>query len=331
MTSLVPAEWSPHRAMWLGFPSHAELWEDDLGPAQAEAAALARALAGPGGETVKLMACGEAAAETARVLLEGVAGIEVIPARFGDIWLRDTGPIFTGAAEAAAFGFNGWGGKYILEGDEAVDAQIGDAAGVTLTRHGFVLEGGALDHDGEGTAVTTRQCLVNPNRNRTWREGDAERALAAALGVRKVLWLGEGLMNDHTDGHVDNLARFVAPGVVACPMAFGADDPNAEIYGQAAATLSGMSDAEGRRLEVVRIPSPGRLKDGDGRVVPASHMNFLIANRAVIVPIYRDRPGALAVEAIEMLFPDRQVIGLPSTALLTGGGSFHCISQQQPA
>jgi agmatine deiminase len=328
---IVPAEWSPHRAMWLGFPSHAELWEDDLGPAQAEAAALARALAGPGGEQVKLMACGPAAVETARVLLEGVAGIEVIPARFGDIWLRDTGPIFTGPSEAAAFGFNGWGGKYILDGDEVIDAQIGEAASAALTRHDVVLEGGALDHDGGGTALTTRQCLINPNRNRAWREGDAERTLEAALGVRKVLWLGEGLMNDHTDGHVDNLARFVGPGLVACPMAFGADDPNAETYGQAAAALSGMSDAEGRRLEVVRIPSPGRLKDGDGRVVPASHMNFLIANRAVIVPIYRDRPGALAVEAIEMLFPGRQVIGLPSTALLTGGGSFHCISQQQPA
>ena len=138
-------------------------------------------------------------------------------------------------------------------------------------------------------------------------------------------------MNDHTDGHVDNLARFVAPGVVACPMAYGADDPNTEVYGRSAAALSAMTDAEGRRLQVVRIPSPGRVKDGDGRTTPASHMNFLIANSAVIVPIYREAPGALAVEALEMLFPDRRVIGLPSTALLTGGGSFHCISQQEPA
>jgi agmatine deiminase len=331
MTSPVPAEWSPHRAMWLGFPSHAELWEDDLGPAQAEVAALARALAGPGGERVRLMACGEAAVETARVLLGEEAGIEIVPGRFGDAWLRDTGPIFTGPDHAAAFAFNGWGGKYILEGDEEVDAQIGAVSGASLTRHDYVLEGGALDHDGAGTVITTRQCLINPNRNRGWREGDAEQALETALGARKVLWLGEGLMNDHTDGHVDNLARFVAPGVVACPMAYGADDPNAEVYGRTAAALAAMTDAEGRRLRVMRIPSPGRMTDGDGRVTPASHMNFLIANGAVIAPIYRDRPGALALEALEELFAGRQVIGLPSTALLTGGGSFHCISQQEPA
>ena len=146
-----------------------------------------------------------------------------------------------------------------------------------------------------------------------------------------MLWLGEGLMNDHTDGHVDNLARFVAPGVVACPLAWGANDPNVEVYGATAQALAGMTDADGRRLQVVRIPSPGRIVGADHRVAPASHMNFLIANREVIVPIYAEWPGALAVEALEMLFPDRAVIGLPSSALLTGGGSFHCISQQEPA
>ncbi len=331
MIGPVPAEWSPHRAIWLGFPSHPELWEDDLKPARDEVAALARALAGPGAERVKLMVRGEAAVEAARSLLGGEAGIEITPADFGDIWLRDTGPIFTGAGKAAAFRFNGWGGKYRLEGDEGVAEQIAVRAPATLARHDFVLEGGALDHDGAGTALTTRQCLLNPNRNSGWREADAQSALATSLGVRKVLWLGDGLTGDHTDGHVDNLARFVAPGVVACPLAFGPNDPNAKVYDQAAEALAGFVDAEGRRLRVARLPSPGRMVDQERRVIAASHMNFLIANRAVIAPVYGGQAGAMALEGLEALFPGRAVIGLNSRALITGGGSFHCISQQAPA
>jgi agmatine deiminase len=304
------------------------LWEDDLATAQAEVAALVGALTGPGGEQVKLMVRGEAAKAEAERLLADVAGVEVVMAEFGDIWLRDTGPIFTARGEAAAFAFNGWGGKYILDGDEAVAGTI--ATGASLKRHPFVLEGGAIDHDGEGTVLTTRQCLLNPNRNRGWREGEAERALSEALGARKVLWLDQGLMNDHTDGHIDNLARFVAPGAVACPASLGEDDPNAAIYDAAARALSGMEDAAGRRLRVERIPSPGRIV-ADHRVQPASHMNFVIANTAVIAPTYGGRAGEWAIEALEALFPGRAVIGLPSTALLTGGGSFHCITQQEPA
>jgi agmatine deiminase len=329
--SPVPAEWAPHRAMWVGFPSHESLWEENLAPAQAEVAALVRALAGPGREQVKLMVAGEAAADAAAALLAGTPNVEIVPGEFGDIWLRDTGPIFTAATSAAAFRFNGWGGKYELPGDEAVAEQIAAHAGVAPARHDFVLEGGALDHDGQGTVLTTRQCLLNYNRNRGWREGDAERALADALGVRKVLWLGEGLMNDHTDGHVDNLARFVAPGVVVCPAAYGVDDPNAAAYDAAAEALAGFVDAAGAPLSVIRVPSPGRLVGADFRVTPASHMNFLIANGAVVVPTYGDPAGAWAAQALEILFPGRAVIGLPAKALLTGGGAFHCISQQEIA
>jgi agmatine deiminase len=327
----VAAEWSAHQAMWLGFPSHAELWQEDLAPAQEEVAALAAALAGPGGERVRLMVCGDEAEAAAKALLAGAGGVEIVRGVFGDIWLRDTGPIFFGAG-AAGFSFNGWGGKYELEGDNEVDGQIAAASGVPLTWHDFVLEGGALDHDGYGTILTTRQCLLNPNRNLGWTQESAEAALTAALGARKVLWLGEGLMNDHTDGHVDNLARFVGPGLVACPVAWGADDPNADVYDATARTLAGMTDARGGRLQVTRIPSPGRTLTEDGEIIPASHMNFLIANGAVIVPLYDDAAaGARAVEALESLFPERKVIGLPSRAILTGGGSFHCISQQEPA
>lgn len=332
MTPTVPAEWAPHRAMWVGFPSHAELWREDLDQAQDEVAALARALAGPGGERVRLMVVGDEAEAAARARLADTT-VEIVRGQFGDIWLRDTGPIFTetaGGAVAAGFKFNGWGGKYQMEGDDIVAEQIAAASGAPLSRNAFVLEGGALDHDGQGTILTTRQCLLNANRNGDWDEAKAAAALAAALGARKVLWLGDGLLNDHTDGHVDNLARFVAPGVVACPMAFGTDDPNAEVYAETARALASMTDSRGSPLQVVRIPSPGRILDEDGEIVPASHMNFLIANEAVIVPIYAEESGAFAVEVISGLFPEREVIGLPSTAILTGGGSFHCISQQEP-
>ena len=329
MSFTVPAEWSPHRAMWLGFPSHAELWEDDLEPAQAEVAGLARALAGPGGERVRLMTGHPDGEAAARKLLGDVAGIEIVPGLFGDIWLRDTGPIFAGG-KAHGFRFNGWGGKYALEHDDTVAAQIAAAAGVDLVANDFILEGGAVDHDGIGTVLTTGQCVLNRNRNPGWTEAVAEAAFADSLGAAKVLWLGEGLRNDHTDGHVDNLARFVAPATVAIPVAWGRGDPNAEAFDDAARRLAAMTDASGRNLSVVRIPSPGWI-DGEDGPLPASHMNFLIANKAVIVPIYTEQPGKFAVEMLKQVFPDRTVVGLPSTAILTGGGSFHCITQQEPA
>jgi agmatine deiminase len=334
MIAPVPAEWSPHRAMWLGFPSHPELWEDDLAPAQVETAALARALAGPGKERVRLLVRGDAAEAGARALLDGVPGVEIVRGLFGDIWLRDTGPIFLerdGEFAAQAFAFNGWGGKYVLDDDDTVAEQIAAAAGAPLRTQPFVLEGGALDHDGLGTVLTTRQCLLNPNRNPGWTEAQAEAGLAAGLGARSVLWLGDGLTNDHTDGHVDNLARFVAPGVVACPVAWGTGDPNAEIYDDAARRLGAMRSARGAPLTVVRIASPGRVEDDNGTVMPASHMNFIIANGAVIAPVYESRAGSFALDTLQSLFPERAVVGLASRALLSGGGSFHCISREEPA
>ncbi len=332
MIKTVPAEWAPHRAMWLGFPSHEELWEDNLSAAQEEVCALVRALSGPGGERVRLFVRGERAEVAAKARLHGAC--DIIQGRFGDIWLRDTGPIFhkaDGAHAAAGFAFNGWGGKYELEGDGEVDHQIAGHAGAPLAAYSYILEGGALDHDGAGTVLTTRQCLLNPNRNKDCTEAQAEQLLAEALGTRKVIWLGDGLLNDHTDGHVDNLARFVAPGVVACPIGYGTNDPNSAIYEETARALAAATDAEGRQISVVRIPSPGLVAEADGEIIPASHMNFIIANGAVIVPTYGTASADAAVQAIAALFPDRKTIGLPANAILTGGGSFHCITQQEPA
>jgi agmatine deiminase len=319
--------------MWVGWPSHADLWGDDFDQAQSEVEGLVRALAGPGREQVRLMIGNDQALADAQARFAGVDGVTVVAGRFGDIWLRDTGPIFgVGSKTGAAFGFNGWGGKYVYPHDDEVADQIGEAAGVPLVRHDAILEGGSLDHDGLGTILTTRQCLLNPNRNAGWNENVAGIALAEALGARKIVWLGDGLLNDHTDGHVDNLARFVAPGVVAVPMTFGRNDPNTEAYENAAAVVRAATDAEGTPLKVLLIPSPGFVGDEDERPIPASHMNFLIANGAVIVPTYGNEMAArLACEALATVFPDREIIPLPSNAILTGGGSFHCISQQEPA
>jgi agmatine deiminase len=286
---------------------------------------------------VRLLVHGDAAEAAARAALQGVAGVEIVRGLFGDVWLRDTGPIFLKVGEdgrvidlAQAFRFNGWGGKYELPYDDQVAEQLAAAAGVPLVTFEAVMEGGALDHDGAGTVVTTRQCLLNPNRNAGWTETQAEAALAVALGARRVLWLGDGLRNDHTDGHVDNLARFVAPGVVACPVAFGSD-PNADVYDAAADQLAAMTDARGEQLQVVRIPSPGRIEGPEGEVAPASHMNFIIANGCVVMPVYAEQAAEAALDALAAAFPGRKVIGLSSRALLSGGGSFHCISQQEPA
>jgi agmatine deiminase len=338
MTRVVPAEWAPHRALWIGFPSHEHLWEDNLDPARAEVSALVCALAGPGEERVRLLVHGDAAEAAARAALGDVAGVEIVRGLFGDIWLRDTGPIYVQQAEpgrtvdlAVAFDFNGWGGKYELPYDDQVAEQIAAASGAPMQRIAAVLEGGALDHDGAGAVLTTRQCLLNPNRNPGWTETQAEAVLAQALGARRVLWLGDGLLNDHTDGHVDNLARFVAPGVVACPAPTGRDDPNAEVYEDVARRLSAMTDGRGSPLQVMRIPSPGRFELEPGEIAPASHMNFIIANGAVVMPTYDPATATAALDALRAIFPERKIIGLPSQALLTGGGSFHCISQQEPA
>jgi agmatine deiminase len=317
-------EWAPHEAVWIGFPSDPALWLGDLKEAEREVAAFAEAVhAGGKGEKVWLVAAHDGAAESARKLAPFA---EVVVEPFGDIWLRDTGPIVVGSGaqrRAHGFGFNGWGGKYELEGDQDVGERLARRASLPFAKAGWVLEGGAIDGDGSGTVVTTEQCLLNPNRNTMSRE-EVEERLRTDLGFSQVVWLGAGLMNDHTDGHVDNLARFVAPGRVAIPTP-AKDDPNENIYRDAARRL------RQTKLDVVTLPSPGRVLDEDGDVIPASYMNFYIGNAVVVVPQYGVANDRSAVEVVQALFPDRVAIGLRADHILTGGGSFHCISQQVPA
>jgi agmatine deiminase len=317
-------EWAPHEAVWIGFPSDPELWLGDLKPAEREVAAFAEAIhAGGKGEKVRLVAAHQGAAETAKRLAPFA---DVIVEPFGDIWLRDTGPIIVGSGaerRAQAFGFNGWGGKYELDGDRDVAERLARRADLPFSKSDWILEGGAIDGDGSGLIVTTEQCLLNPNRNTLTRD-EIEERLRRDLRITRVVWLGSGLLNDHTDGHVDNVARFVAPGRVAIPTA--ADrDPNEAVYADAARRLA---DAG---LDVAILPSPGRITNEDGDVMPASYMNFAIGNAAVVVPQYGAANDKAAVDAVQALFPDRVAIGLRADHILTGGGSFHCISQQVPA
>jgi agmatine deiminase len=317
-------EWAPHEAVWIGFPSDPALWLGDLKPAEREVAAFAKAVhAGGRGEKVWLIAANDGAAESARQLAPFA---DVITESFGDIWLRDTGPIVFGSGRdrrAQGFRFNGWGGKYDLDGDQDIGERLARNAGMPFAKAEWVLEGGAIDGDGSGTVITTEQCLLNPNRNTLTRD-EVEERLGQDLGFERIVWLGSGLLNDHTDGHVDNLARFVAPGRVAIPTP-AKDDPNEAVYRDAARRL------RSTKLDVVTLPSPGRVVGEDGDVIPASYMNFYIGNAVVVVPQYGASNDRAAVDVVQALFPDRVAIGLRADHILTGGGSFHCISQQVPA
>jgi agmatine deiminase len=329
-----PAEWEPHEACWVAWPSAEDLWLEDLAPARRAWVAMARAIGeGDGAEMLEVLVP-DAAQE--RIAKDALAGIDArfhhVP--FGDIWLRDTAPIFVrnaaGSVATARFGFNGWGGKYVLEHDDEVAARVAKIAGLPELKADWILEGGSVDVDGEGTCLTTRQCLLSPNRNPRMDARAIEDGLGAMLGIRKTIWLGDGLLNDHTDGHVDNIARFVAPGVALCMEARAADDPNRDTLHAIGRELASSTDANGRKLDVVRVPSPGRVVDKSGRVVPASYANFYIGNRAVVIPTYETRWDDEVVAQIGALFPGRRAVGVPARAVLSGGGAFHCITQQQP-
>jgi agmatine deiminase len=320
---VVPAEWAPQKAIWTAFPSHADLWLENLAPARKEVGTMIMALAGAG--PVNVLVMGEEAEAAAKAALTSPK-VRIVPAQFGDIWLRDTGPIFIrrdGRKVAATFKFNGWGGKYELEHDDAVGAFIAEKSGVPVETHDFILEGGALEHDGAGAIITTRECMLNPNRNPGITETEVEKLLRKAFGATSIIWLDDGLLNDHTDGHVDNIARFAAPGHVICQMPSGDDDPNAERLEAIARQLSGTG------MHVTRIPGPGLVMDEDGEPVAASHMNYVIYNDVIVLPVYNREYGKEAAAELHKVFPQHRVLSVPARHVLTGGGSFHCITQQE--
>lgn len=334
-----PAEWDRHEAVWLAWPSHEDLWEDALPGVRAAFTAFASAISdrdvagNPRGERLNVLVPDDENGRLAATALAGLgARYFVIP--FGDIWVRDTAPVFLvgpGHQHAAAsFRFNGWGGKYVLPHDDAVSERVAMASGLPAYRFPWILEGGSVEVDGEGTCLTTRQCLLNRNRNSGMSPKAIEDGLKDALGVSTILWLGDGLLNDHTDGHVDTIARFTAPGEVVCMAPSGDDDPNHRVLLQIVRDLAKMRDAAGRPLNVTTIPSPGLVTDPDGEVMPASYVNFYIANTTVVVPAYGVPNDEPARAAIGRLFPGRRAVSIPARQLLEGGGAFHCISQQVP-
>lgn len=326
MTFRQPAEWAPHEWVWIGFPSNPAEWPDAFETARAQTAEFANAVHSDGrGEEVRLIAADEPSAIAARSLVDDAVKVEVLP--FGDIWLRDTGPIAVKNGDQRAFvdfDFNGWGGSYDIPGDRDIGAKLAGQTDLPCAKGHWIFEGGAVDTDGTGLAVTTEQCLLNPNRNPQLDRRKIETLLAGSLGYSDIVWLGQGLLNDHTDGHIDNLARFVGEGLLAIPESAGKDDPNAGIYADA------KSRARSSGLEVAPMPSPGLVRRG-GQIVPASYMNFYIGNAAVVVPLYGQPNDQAALDALRPFFPGRRIVGLMSDAILTGGGSFHCISQQMPS
>ena len=318
--AIFPPEWAPQDWLWIGFPHDAAEWPEVLGRAQEQIAAFANAVA-ESGQAVRLLVRDAANESRARALVSAAVTLE--RRTFGDVWLRDTGPLVRSDGAALRFCFNGWGGKYLMAGDQTIGAELARDAGLAVIESEWLLEGGAIDGDGAGLVVTTEQCLLNPNRNPTLSRDDIAARLKRDLGFDRVLWLGEGLLNDHTDGHVDNLARFVGANRLALSRATGKDDPNAAIYADA------RRRAEAFGVEVVEVPSPGLISRGDF-VEPASYANFAITSNLVVVPTFGGPHDADGVAAIAALFPDRATIGLPADAVLAGGGGFHCASQQMP-
>ena len=329
MTARQPPEWAPHDCVWIGFPSHAELWEEDLEPARAEVAAFAAR--GPCRRQGRGGAAGRRRRRRrprrrARLAPFATVVERAVRRHLAARHRADHRQGRRPALGARSFRFNGWGGKYELRGrrhDRAAARR--ERRPRRRAAHDWILEGGAIDVDGTGLAVTTEQCLLNPNRNpglgRERGRGAAARAISASTACSGS---ASGLLNDHTDGHVDNLARFVGEGRLAIPEPAADDDPNAAVYRDARAPRRGASGSRSRPL-----PSPGRV-ERDGEIIPASYMNFYIGNAAVVVPLYGAANDEAAVAAIGALFPGREAVGLRADHILTGGGSFHCISQQVP-
>ncbi len=335
----MPAEWEPHAATWLTWPrpegiSFPGIY-DRIPPVYA---GLIRTLTAH--EDVCLNVWDAGAEAAARALLtEHGASLERVhfhhhPAY--EPWCRDHGPIFvvnrgTGERAVTDWGYNAWGDKYPpYDLDNEVPRRIADLRGLRRFVPGMVLEGGSIDVNGRGTLLTTESCLLNPNRNPGLSKSEIEERIKANLGVSKILWLGDGIVGDDTDGHVDDLTRFLGPSTVATAVEEDPADENYAALRDNLERLRSMTDQDGSPLRIVELPMPDPV-EYQGERLPASYANFYIANGVVVVPTYRCASDAKAIEILQAEFPDRRVVGIDSTNLAWGFGSFHCISQQEPA
>jgi len=326
-----PAEWEPHQATWLTWPHNEETWPGRLERVESAFVAMVAALAGR--EAVFVNVQDAAAAARVRGLLEPAAGeVRLFAIPSDDAWVRDHGPLFVwrdGALEVVDFDFDAWGGKYPpWDRDAEVARACARALGVPSRRPGFVLEAGSIDGDGAGRILTTEACLLAKNRSRPdaprTRAG-VEAVLARELGAREVIWLGEGIAGDDTDGHVDDFARFVAPGCAVCALEEDARDENFSPLQEALKRLQGVPG-----LEVVPLPMPPALVE-DGVRRPASYANFYLANGACLVPTFEAPADERAMRVLEDCLPGREIVPIPARDLVFGLGGVHCLTQQVPA
>ena len=332
----MPAEWHPHAATWLAWPKDPLTWPNRVPQAEAAFLQIMRALAPH--ERVNLLVDDEETKERvrARCGFEACGNINFVRLPTVDSWIRDYGPNFlvNDAGELAYnhWVFNAWGDKYEeLKRDSMIPAQLEPLLGVPRFEPGIVLEGGSIEVDGAGAVMTTEQCLLNPNRNPHLSRAEIEQYLREYLGVEKVLWLGEGIVGDDTDGHIDDIARFVAPGVIACALEDDPRDPNYELLCDNHERLLRETDARGRPYEIVALPMPGPVEARDGDRLPASYANFYIANGVVLAPVFGHRNDARAADVLRRLFPARRVVPVRAEDLVWGMGTIHCLTQQQPA
>jgi len=329
----MPAEWEPQAATWLSWPHKLASWPGKFAPIPRLYARLVRELAAA--QPVHILAGGHPMAQ-ARVMVGRMPNVWLHDIPTDDAWIRDSGPTFLvgppGAPPALVdWGYNAWGGKYPpYENDDAIGRLIARRLGRVCYEPGIILEGGAIDVDGRGTLLTTEQCLLNPNRNPQLSRADVERYLADYLGARKVLWLAGGIVGDDTDGHIDELARFVAPKTVVAAVEEDSRDENFAPLQDNLRRLRAMTDAAGEPLTVIPLPLPRPIWH-DGQRLPASYCNFYLANGLAIVPQFGDPADARAVEILGRLLPGRRICPLDARDLAWGLGAFHCITQQQPA
>ena len=333
----MPAEWEPHEATWLSWPHNPETWPGKMEPVPAIFADIVAGLCD--GEEVRILVGDDELERSARAAL-AARGCPDDNVRFfriptNDAWMRDHGPIFVVHPERGValtdWKYNAWGGKYPPYAlDDQVPSRINETLRRPLFRGDMVLEGGSIDVDGAGTLLTTESCLLNPNRNPSLTKPAIEERLAELLGVRKVLWLGDGIEGDDTDGHVDDLTRFVAPRTVVSAVEEDPADANYRPLRDNLSRLHTMTDARGAPLEVITLPMPPAVYYGDRRL-PASYANFYIGNRAVLVPVFDHPRDEIACATLARVFPGRRIVPIRSTDLVWGLGAVHCVTQQQPA
>lgn len=326
----MPAEWEPHERCWMAWPCRAEGWRNGLGPAHEAFAAAVRVVTAF--EPVSLLVRPED--RSAAAALVGPV-VDLVEAELDDGWTRDIGPSFVlgpdGRLGGVDWGFNAWGLAYQGFGRDArVARTILARAKATRIVGPQILEGGAIHVDGEGTLLTTAECLLDPNRNPHLDRTDIEAHLGAALGIETVIWLPRGITNDETRGHVDNLCCFAGPGRVLLPRTRDAADPDHEILEEARAVLRDAVDARGRRLEIIDLPVPPRQRDLRGAVLSLSYVNFYLPNGGVVMPGFAPDTDAIAAAVLADVFPARRVVVVPGRGLADGGGNIHCLTMQQP-